>query len=55
MLNVTIAERTAVEVATFDLTARRLQQCEQSMDAGTHSIALPQRGQCLFIQGEIGQ
>jgi uncharacterized protein (TIGR02145 family) len=49
MLNVTIAERTAVEVATFDLTGKALSTVRQSMDAGTHSIALPQRGAGVYL------
>ena len=49
MLNVTIAERSAVEVATFDLTGKALSTVRQSMDAGTHSIALPQRGRGVYL------
>ena len=49
MLNVTIAERTAVEVATFDLTGKALATVRKSMDAGTHSIALPQRGAGVYL------
>ena len=49
MLNVTIAERSAVEVATFDLTGKALSTVRQSMDAGTHSIALPRRGAGVYL------
>ncbi len=49
MLNITIAERSAVEVTTFDLNGKALSGMCQTMDAGTHSISLPQRGAGIYL------
>jgi uncharacterized protein (TIGR02145 family) len=49
MFNVSVAERAAVEVVTFDLTGKAISTVRQSMDAGTHSIALPQRGAGIYL------
>jgi uncharacterized protein (TIGR02145 family) len=49
MLNVTIAERSAVEVATFDLNGKAFSTVRKTLDAGSHSIALPQRGAGIYL------
>ena len=45
----TIAERSVVEVATFDLNGKALSTVRQTMDAGSHSIALPYRGAGIYL------
>jgi uncharacterized protein (TIGR02145 family) len=49
MLNVTIAERSAVEVATFNLTGKALSTVRKTLDAGSHSIVLPYRGAGIYL------
>ena len=49
MLNVTLAERSVVEVATFDLRGKALLAVRQTMGAGSHSIALPQQGAGVYL------
>jgi uncharacterized protein (TIGR02145 family) len=49
MLNVTLAERSVVEVATFDLGGKALLAVRQTMGAGSHSIALPQQGAGVYL------
>jgi uncharacterized protein (TIGR02145 family) len=48
-LNVTIAERAAIEVATFNLNGKALSTVRTTLDAGSHSIALPQRGAGVYL------
>jgi uncharacterized protein (TIGR02145 family) len=49
LMTVTIAERSAVEVATFDLTGKEISTVRQTMDAGVHSIALPKRSAGVYL------
>jgi uncharacterized protein (TIGR02145 family) len=49
LLNVTIAERAAIEVATFDLNGKALSLIRQTINAGTHNIALPYRGAGVYL------
>jgi hypothetical protein len=49
MLSITIAERSVIEVATFDLNGKALSGTCQTIDAGTHSISLPQRGAGIYL------
>ena len=49
LMTLTIAERVAVEVATFDLTGRVLSTVRNTIDAGTHSIVLPYRGAGIYL------
>lgn len=49
MLNVRLAEQSAVEVATFDLTGKALSTVRKTCDAGSHSIALPYRGTGIYL------
>jgi uncharacterized protein (TIGR02145 family) len=49
LMTVNIAKAAAVEVATFDLTGKALSTVRQSMGAGTHSMALPQRGAGVYL------
>jgi uncharacterized protein (TIGR02145 family) len=49
LMTVTVTERTIVEVATFDLNGKALSTVRQTMDAGTHSIALSQRGAGIYL------
>jgi uncharacterized protein (TIGR02145 family) len=48
-MTVTIAERSVVEVATFDLTGKAISTVRQPMEAGTHYIALPYRGAGIYL------
>jgi uncharacterized protein (TIGR02145 family) len=50
LLTVSIAQRSIVEITTYDLIGKALSIVRQSMDAGTHSITLPYRGKgvCLY-------
>jgi hypothetical protein len=49
LMTLTIAERSAVEVATFDLNGKALSTVRQTLDAGSHSIALPQRSAGVYL------
>jgi uncharacterized protein (TIGR02145 family) len=55
MLNVTITERSVVEVAIFDLNGKALSTVRNTLDAGSQSIALPQRGTGMYLyQVKVG-
>jgi uncharacterized protein (TIGR02145 family) len=41
LLCMNVAERSAIEVETFDLTGKALSSLHQTLDAGAHSIVLP--------------
>jgi hypothetical protein len=41
LMTMTIAERSAVEVSTFDLNGKLLSNIRQTMETGIHTIALP--------------
>jgi len=49
LMTVTIAERTALEVATFDLNGKALSTVRKAIDAGSHSISLPYRGTGIYL------
>ena len=49
LMTVTIVERSAVEVAAFDLNGKAISNVRQTMDAGIHSISLPQRGTGIYL------
>jgi uncharacterized protein (TIGR02145 family) len=49
LLWVNVAEKSAVEITTFDLTGKALSRVRHTMDAGIHSIALPQRGAGIYV------
>jgi uncharacterized protein (TIGR02145 family) len=49
MLNVTISELAAVEVAAFDLNGNTLSTVRKTLDAGSHSISLPYRGTGIYL------
>jgi uncharacterized protein (TIGR02145 family) len=49
LLWVTVAEKSAVEITTFDITGKALSRVRHAMDAGIHSIALPQRGAGIYL------
>jgi uncharacterized protein (TIGR02145 family) len=49
MLNVTIAERSVVEVSTYDLSGKALLTVRHLMDAGSHCIALPGQGAGIYL------
>jgi uncharacterized protein (TIGR02145 family) len=49
ILNMTIAERSAVEVTTFNLTGKAISIVRKSLDAGTNSIALPYCGAGIYL------
>ena len=49
LMTVTVAERSAVEIATFDLTGKALSIVRQPMEAGAHYIALPYRGAGIYL------
>jgi uncharacterized protein (TIGR02145 family) len=42
-LNLTIAEQSAVEITTFDLNGKAISTMRKTLNAGSQSIALPQR------------
>lgn len=49
MLNVSIAEQSAVEITTFDLIGKALSTVRRTLDAGGHSISLPDRGVGIYL------
>jgi uncharacterized protein (TIGR02145 family) len=49
VLNVTIAERSAVEVTTFDLNGKAISTMHKTLNAGSQSIALPQRSAGIYL------
>jgi uncharacterized protein (TIGR02145 family) len=49
MSNVTIAGRSTIEIATFDLTGKMLAIMRRTLDAGNHSIAIPYQGTGIHI------
>jgi uncharacterized protein (TIGR02145 family) len=49
LMTVTIAERAVVEVSTFDLNGKALSTVRKTLDAGSHSIALSQRGTGIYL------
>ena len=49
MLHLTIVEQSAVEVAIFDISGKLVSTVRQTMGAGRHNIALPQRGTGVYL------
>jgi uncharacterized protein (TIGR02145 family) len=49
VLNVTIAERSAVEVTTFDLNGKVISTMHKTLNAGSQSITLPQRSAGIYL------
>jgi uncharacterized protein (TIGR02145 family) len=49
VLNVTIAEQSAVEVTTFDLNGKTLSSMRKTLNAGSQSIALSQRSAGIYL------
>jgi uncharacterized protein (TIGR02145 family) len=49
VLRIYVAARTALETTTFDLAGKELGTVRQTMDAGTHGIALPRAGAGVFL------
>lgn len=49
LLWVNVAEKSAVEITTFDLAGKALSTVRRSLDAGTHGIALPHRGAGIHV------
>ena len=49
LMTLTIAERSAVEIATFDLNGKALSTMRKTMDAGRNSITLPQRSAGVYL------
>jgi len=49
LMTLTIAEQAAVEVAMFDLNGKSLSTVRKTLDAGSHSIALPNRGAGIYL------
>jgi uncharacterized protein (TIGR02145 family) len=49
MLTVAIAERSVVEVETYDLSGKALSTVRKTLDAGSHSISLPYRGTGIYL------
>ncbi len=49
LINLYIAERAVVEVATFDLRGKMLSTVRKSMDEGSHSISLPYQGTGIYL------
>jgi uncharacterized protein (TIGR02145 family) len=48
-LNVMIAERTVVEVATFDISGKSLSIILKTLDAGSRSLSLPYHGAGIYL------
>ena len=48
-MTVTIAERSVVEVTTFDLSGKALSTVRKTLDAGSHSLSLPYRGTGIYL------
>ncbi len=49
LLNLSIAERAVVEVATFNLSGKLLSTVRKSLDAGSTSILLPYHGAGIYL------
>ena len=49
LITVTIAKRSAVAVAMFDLTGKALSTVSYTLDAGSHFISLPYRGTGMHL------
>jgi uncharacterized protein (TIGR02145 family) len=49
MLTVTTSEQTALEVATFDLGGKSVSTMRRILNAGSHTIELPQRGAGVYL------
>jgi uncharacterized protein (TIGR02145 family) len=49
MLTLATSEQTALEIATFDLNGKLLSTVHKTLDVGTHSIGLPQRGAGIYL------
>jgi uncharacterized protein (TIGR02145 family) len=49
LLWVNVAEISAVEITTFDINGKALSRVRHTMDAGIHSMALPQRGAGIYL------
>jgi uncharacterized protein (TIGR02145 family) len=49
MLFVATSERTALEVVTFDLNGKSISTMRRTLDAGSHTIGLPQRGAGVYL------
>ena len=49
LMTVTIAERSVVEIATFDLNGRALSNVRQTMETGVHTVALSQRSAGVYL------
>jgi uncharacterized protein (TIGR02145 family) len=49
LLWVTVAEKSAVEITTFDITGKALSRVRHAMNPGIHSIALPQRSAGIYL------
>lgn len=49
MLHVTIAGRSMIEIAAFDLTGKMLTTMHNTLDAGSHSIAIPYQGTGIYF------
>lgn len=49
LLNVNVAERSAIEVETFDLTGKALSTVHRTLDAGINSFSLPRTGAGVYL------
>jgi Fibrobacter succinogenes major domain (Fib_succ_major). len=49
LMTITIAQRSAIEVATFDLNGKWLTTVRKTLDAGSHSLSLPYRGAGIYL------
>jgi uncharacterized protein (TIGR02145 family) len=49
VLNLTIAEQSAVEVTTFDLNGKAISTMHKTLNAGSQSMALPQRSAGIYL------
>ncbi len=49
LMTVMIAERSVIEVATFDLNGKALSKVQQTMETGINTIDLPYRGAGIYL------
>ena len=49
ILTMTVAERSALEITTFNLNGKSLSTVSKTLDAGSHSLSLPYRGAGIYL------
>jgi uncharacterized protein (TIGR02145 family) len=49
LLHLNVTEKSVVQIVTYTLQGKAISTVQQLMDAGTHTIALPQRGASVYL------